>query len=42
MNIKKDKILVVEDEVLIAKDIAEILKEVGYDPWLQPAPAGRI
>ena len=31
MNIKKDKILVVEDEVLIAKDIAEILKEVGYD-----------
>jgi len=28
---KKYKILVVEDEVLIAKDISEILKELGYD-----------
>ena len=30
MTAKKDKILVVEDEVLIAKNIAEILKELGY------------
>ena len=30
MTGKKDKILVVEDEVLIAKNIAEILNELGY------------
>ena len=31
MKIKKSKILVVEDEILIAKDIAEILNEEGYE-----------